>query len=92
MPGAVPGMATGSPLGAPTASPSMGIPSLPLPPPPAPGAPPGLAPNDPSMVSPLPEYLTETQTDGTVLLRIKNPDGSPGPVIRVINGIKPARQ
>lgn len=30
------------------------------------------------------KYTNETQQDGTVLLRILNPDGSPGPVVHII--------
>jgi hypothetical protein len=37
-------------------------------------------PMDPSQV----RYDTETQTDGTVLLRMRNPDGSPGPVVQIV--------
>lgn len=37
-------------------------------------------PPDPSQM----KYSTETQQDGTILLRMMNPDGTPGPVIQVI--------
>lgn len=30
------------------------------------------------------QYDTETQMDGTVLLRVKGPDGSKGPVIQIV--------
>lgn len=30
------------------------------------------------------KYTNETQADGTVLLRVLNPDGSPGPVVHII--------
>lgn len=30
------------------------------------------------------QYTNETQQDGTVLLRVKNPDGSPGPVVQIV--------
>ncbi len=36
----------------------------------------------------LPEYVAETQADGSVLLRIKNPDGSPGPAVKIIPPLK----
>lgn len=35
-------------------------------------------PLDPASV----QYDTETQSDGTILLRVKNPDGSLGPVVQ----------
>jgi hypothetical protein len=38
----------------------------------------------------LPEYLSVTQEDGSVLLRVKNPDGSPGPAVKIIPPIKQA--
>jgi len=37
---------------------------------------------------PLPEYGTTTQSNGSVLLHVKNPDGSLGPVVKVIPPIK----
>jgi len=37
-------------------------------------------PHDPSML----EYLSETQDDGSVLLRIKKPDGTPGRVVKIV--------
>ncbi len=33
---------------------------------------------------PMQEYDAEPQSDGTVLLRVRNPDGSPGPVVKII--------
>ena len=30
------------------------------------------------------QYAVETQTDGTLLLRLKNPDGTLGPVVQHI--------
>lgn len=42
---------------------------------------PAPAPMDPSMM----QYDTETQADGTVLLRVKSPDGNRGPVIQIIS-------
>jgi hypothetical protein len=37
---------------------------------------------------PLPEYGTTTQEDGSILLHLQNPDGSKGPVVKVIPPIK----
>lgn len=46
---------------------------------------PGGAPPPPP---PPPEYGTTTQIDGSVLLHLKMPDGSLGPVVKVIPPIK----
>jgi hypothetical protein len=91
MPGAVPG-AGGPPM------PAGGLPPGALPAParsagvmPAgavPGAPPAFLPPG-SESGGLPEYITETQADGSILLRLKNPDGTPGVVMKVINAVKP---
>lgn len=45
---------------------------------------PGVAPSPP----PPPEYGTTTQEDGSILLHLKGPDGSLGPVVKVIPPIK----
>lgn len=37
-------------------------------------------PMDPSQLN----YTTETQDDGSVLLRLKNPDGTPGRVVKIV--------
>ncbi len=37
-----------------------------------------------------PQYATETQADGTVLLRVKMPDGSMGPVVKIVSVPKPS--
>jgi len=47
------------------------------------GTPPMAAPTGPPDPASL-HYLTETQQDGTVLLRVMNPDGSPGPVVQIV--------
>lgn len=83
-----------------------GVPGIPSTPPPVPGiqarglgaspaalagitnAPPGMVP-DQGPPAP-PEYATTTQEDGSVLLHIKNPDGSLGPVVKLIPPIKRA--
>lgn len=49
-----------------------------------PGAPP--APDDPSSI----QYDTLTQQDGTVVLFMKNPDGSRGPAVKIISVKTPA--
>lgn len=75
MPAAVPGLAG----------------PLPMPPTgPSPGAPPGvLGFPDPQGGGGLPKYHAEAQADGTILLRALNPDGSPGVVLKVIQGVRP---
>jgi len=41
---------------------------------------------------PPPEYGVITQEDGTLLLHVKNPDGSMGPILKVLPPMKPAGQ
>jgi hypothetical protein len=77
MPAAVPG--SGRPL-----SPMMDDVRATAPVPSLPGLmPPGLAGNA------SPEYQAVTQQDGSILLHIKNADGSLGPAVKIINPIKP---
>lgn len=74
---------------APAPDAGIGAPTPPLPAgvngvPGAMGAPP--APYPP-MMPPSPadlKYLNETQQDGSVLLRLINADGTPGPVVKII--------
>lgn len=85
MPAAVPGAMSAA------ASPSLNLPSVPLPPGAIPGAPspflsPLMGPPDPSAM----KYEAVTQSDGSVLLHIKNPDGSLGPALKIINAPKPS--
>lgn len=75
MPGAVPGLGG--------AAPAMPMPMAPIGAPPAFGGMPG--PQDPSSQ----QYIAVTQSDGSILLHLKNPDGSPGPAIKIINAPKP---
>ena len=42
----------------------------------------------PAPPPPPPDYGTTTQDDGSILLHIRNPDGSLGPVVKVIPPIK----
>ena len=35
------------------------------------------------------KYSTETQSDGSVLIRIMGPDGQPGPVVEILRTPKP---
>jgi hypothetical protein len=89
MPGAVPGR--GGP-------PSPQMPPMPpgaIPQPPA-GAmpmPPGAIPSGASPFqapgAPESQYGVKPQADGTLLLYIKNPDGSEGPIVKVLNAPKP---
>lgn len=37
---------------------------------------------------PPPEYGTTTQEDGSILLHLKNPDGTLGPIVKVLPAIK----
>lgn len=48
------------------------------------GPPPPPAPQDPSDI----QYDTLTQQDGTVVLFLKNPDGSRGPAVKIIKAPK----
>jgi len=38
----------------------------------------------------LPQYVTETQPDGTILLKAQNADGSPGVILKVLPAQKPS--
>ena len=79
-------------VASPAAGPAPLRPSAPYSPPP--GAmsgfpvPDGMGPSlDPTgALGPMPmqEFAAEQQSDGTVLLRMKNPDGTPGPVVKII--------
>lgn len=39
---------------------------------------------------PPPEYAALTQEDGSILLHVKNPDGSLGPAVKIVPPIKPS--
>lgn len=83
MPAAVPG-AGASTLGPLPGAIQAAMPSQSLPPGAVPGPfpfmPPGaMAPGPADM-----KYETVTQSDGTVLLHVKNPDGSLGPVVQLL--------
>jgi len=82
MPGAVPGSLPPSTTGQVTAPPPAAAPpvSSPLAGPMMPGP---LAPSEP-------DYMVERQEDGTLLIRIKNPDGTPGVVVKHMPPIKQA--
>ena len=45
-------------------------------------------PSSPAAPPAPPEYGVQTQDDGTILLHLKNPDGTLGPVVKVIPAIK----
>jgi hypothetical protein len=46
---------------------------------------PGLLPPGPQNI--LPQYTAVTQEDGSILMHLNKPDGSPGPVVKVISPI-----
>lgn len=74
----------------PSAVPGLGSPTLPgLSGPGMPGAvasPMGFgAAGDPTSA----QYVAVTQADGSILLHIKNADGSLGPAVKIVNPIKP---
>jgi hypothetical protein len=88
MPGTMPG-------GIPNAPPAGGPPPGPMP-----HAGPSLAalaaimqrpsggPNAAQGPPPPPQFVAQTQEDGSVVLRVKNPDGSPGPIVKVLPPMK----
>jgi hypothetical protein len=51
---------------------------------------PGLLPPGPQNV--LPQYTAVTQEDGSILMHLNKPDGSPGPVVKVISAINAGKQ
>lgn len=93
MPGPANAMLPGSPppgvFPQPTANPPGGPGGALLPPSPDGGG--GSAPNGQGMPSPggaalpPPEYDTATQQDGSVLMFLKNPDGTRGPAVKIIS-------
>lgn len=46
---------------------------------------PGLLPPGPQNT--LPQYTAVTQEDGSILMHLNKPDGSPGPVVKVVSPI-----
>jgi len=96
----IPGMPVTMPAGIPGVGPTPALlPPMPpihgaAPPPPSalaailrkPGGPPGV----PQPPPPPPEYVTTTQPDGSILLRIKLPDGTVGPIVKILPPIKHA--
>lgn len=59
--------------------------------PPMGGMPPGM-PMPGAMTPADMQYETQTQADGTVLLFVKNPDGSRGPAVRIVPAPKQPKQ
>jgi len=55
---------------------------------PSPGNEPPMVPAPPSDHPGDHSWMIEPQSDGTLLLRIKQPNGSPGPIVKIISGIK----
>lgn len=54
-------------------------------------------PNQPGLLPPgpqntLPQYTAVTQEDGSILMHLNKPDGSPGPVVKVISPINAGKQ
>lgn len=88
MPAAIPGavMGSGSPsLGGLGGIPSMSPPPGAIPGPPSPFMPPGFGAPSPADQ----KFEAVTQQDGSILLHVKNPDGSLGPAVKIVNPIKP---
>jgi hypothetical protein len=77
------GPAPTPPPGASGSDPVTNVPGQGMPPPGGPPQGPG-GMSGPGMMPP-PEYMTKTQQDGSVLLAIKNPDGSPGPIVKIVS-------
>lgn len=96
MPAAVPGVSEPLPSrvnpvihpGGPTPLPPPIAGAINLPQAPLPGNEPPMIPAPPSDHPGDHDWAVETQSDGTLLLRIKNADGSPGPIVKIISGIK----
>jgi len=59
---------------------------------PAPGPLPGMLPPEMTGQPANEQYVAVTQEDNTVLLHIKRPDGSLGPVVKIVQAIKPKKQ
>jgi len=102
MPAAVPGISSPLPnrvqsVPSPLSAVHTGGPGL-LPPPlsgaihpptpPSPGNSPSMIPAPPSSHPGDHDWVVEPQTDGTLLLRIRQADGKPGPIVKIISGIK----
>jgi hypothetical protein len=91
MPGGMPGSgAATDPLASPMGGMGAPPPASPMggmgaPPPAFPMGFPGVEMADPAGR----QYEAVTQEDGSILLHMKNPDGSKGPAVKIINPIKP---
>jgi hypothetical protein len=79
MPGAVPG-------GQVSDSMSAGLPAQNVPPSQL-GMLPGMGLPDPMSA----QYAAVTQADGSILLHLKNPDGTLGPAVKIIEPVKPRK-
>ena len=55
---------------------------------PAPGNAPPMIPAPPSPHAGDHDWMVEPQSDGTLLLRIRQANGDPGPVLKIISGVK----
>lgn len=87
MPSAVPGGQLGAAL--PAAPPPIAQPAQPAGPP---GGIQGMGLLPPGTEDSQSQYAAVTQEDGTILLHLRKPDGGLGPVVKVINAIKPQKQ
>lgn len=85
MPAGVPGAPSANPIW-PNLPPNITGPQAGAISPAGPSGPPPAAPDDPSSL----QYETLTQQDGTVVLFMKNPDGSRGPAVKIISVKAPA--
>ena len=97
MPAGMPGSGTPSdPMISPSAASAGAAGAPPMPPMGGGGPGLGMAPGGPMGMPPVGmmdpagrQYEAVTQDDGSVLLHVKNPDGSRGPAVKIIPPIKP---
>ncbi len=96
MPSAVPGVSEPLPNrvspvvhpGGPAPLPPALADAINLPKAPMPGNEPEMIPAPPSDHPSDHQWAIENQSDGSLLLRIKNADGSLGPIVKIISGVK----
>ncbi len=96
MPSAVPGVSAPLPSrvtpvihpGGPMPIPPALLGAINAPKAPAPGNEPPMIPAPPSDHAPDHDWMVEGQSDGSLLLRIRNANGTPGPIVKILTGIK----